>query len=160
MARGRPSKYKPEYAEEARKLCEDHAFTDLELSEHFNVTLSTLKLWKSTHPDFSASVKLGKEPANARVEKSLYDRAMGYTAIETDIRVINGKIVKTEVTKHYPPDPTALIFFLKNRKPKDWRDKRETEISGQLNHADMTDDDLNRRIAALEAKADDERAED
>lgn len=151
MAAGRPTKYKPEYAEQAQRLCENNAFTDAELAQFFGVTVSTLNLWKAKHPEFSASIHLGKGPANARVAKSLYERAMGYSCVETDIRVINSKIVKTEVVKNYPPDPTALVFFLKNRVPTEWKDKRETEISGQLNYGDMTDEQLERAIAAKEA---------
>lgn len=40
-------------------------------------------------------------------------------------------VVSKEVTKHIAGDTTAQIFWLKNRKPNDWRDKRETEISGK-----------------------------
>lgn len=151
MAAGRPSKFKPEYVEIAKRLCENRAFTDKELADTFGVTLSTLHLWKLKHPEFSDSLKLGKAPANERVVKSLYDRAMGYSVVETDIRVVNGKIVKTEVVKHYPPDPTCLIFYLKNRLPDEFRDKRETAISGQLNYADMTDEQLDRSISTIVA---------
>jgi hypothetical protein len=115
------------------------------------VTLSTLHLWKIKHPEFSDALKLGKAPANDRVVKSLYDRAMGYSCMETDIRVVEGKIIQTEVLKHYPPDTTAMIFLLKNRMPAEFKDKRETEISGNLNLTDMTDDELERAIAAKEA---------
>lgn len=151
MAAGRPSKFKPEYVEVAKRLCENNAFTDAELAAAFGVTLSTLHLWKIKHPEFSDSVKLGKDPANQRVVKSLYDRAMGYSCMEIDIRVIDGKIVQTEVLKHYPPDPTSMIFLLKNRMPSEFKDKRETEISGTLNLTDMTDEELDRAIAAKEA---------
>lgn len=127
MAGGRPSKYKAEYAEQAKRLCKNKAFTDFELAEFFGVALSTLHLWKLKHPEFSDSLKLGKAPTNQRVEKSLFDRAMGYSQAETDIRVVNGKIVKTEVIRHYPPDPTCLIFFLKNRMPEEYRDRRDMD---------------------------------
>lgn len=132
----RPTKYKPEYAEQAARLCANNAFTDAELASFFSVTLSTLNLWKLRHPEFSDSLKMGKAPANARVEKSLYDRAMGYSQMETDIRVIGGKIVKTEVMKHYPPDPTCLIFYLKNRLPDQYRDKQELEVDLRGNLAE------------------------
>lgn len=132
----RPSKYKPEYAEQAQRLCANNAFTDVELASFFGVTLSTVHLWKLKHPEFSDAIKIGKAPANARVEKSLYDRAMGYSQTETDIRVIGGKIVKTEVVRHYPPDPTSLIFYLKNRMPDQYRDKQELEVDLRGNLAE------------------------
>jgi hypothetical protein len=128
MASGRPTKYKAEYAEQARKLCAVMAATDAELAAYFGVTLSTLHLWKLKHPDFSDAIKLGKGPANERVAKSLYERAMGYRATETDLRVVGGKLVKTEVVRHYPPDPTSMIFWLKNRDNAQWSDKQEVEL--------------------------------
>ena len=135
----RPTKYKPEYAEQAKKLCKNNAFTDAELAVFFGVNLSTLHLWKIKQPEFSNAIKIGKAPANARVEKSLYDRAMGYSAVETDIRVVNGKIVKTEVVKHYPPDPTSLIFYLKNRMPSEFREKRDTatDLDAQIKAVEL-----------------------
>lgn len=136
MPGGRPTKYKSEYAEQARRLCENNAFTDVELASFFEVTLSTLSLWKVKHQEFSDALKLGKAPANERVVRSLYDRAMGYSCVETDIRVIEGEIVMTDVVKHYPPDPTSMIFFLKNRAPDEWRDKQDIKLDVTDNLAD------------------------
>lgn len=127
----RPSKYKPEYVNQARKLCQLGA-TDQELADFFEVSLSTLNLWKIQHPEFSESLKSGKEQADDRVEHALYCRAMGYSHEDTDIRVIDGKVEMTPVIKHYPPDTTAAIFWLKNRRPAEWRDKVEQEISGSV----------------------------
>lgn len=145
----RPTLYKKEYAAIAQRLCEHHAMTDAELALAFGVQLSTLKLWKSKHPEFMASLKQGKAPANERVEKSLYERAMGYTAVETDIRVINGKIIKTEVTRHYPPDPTSMIFWLKNRNSTQWSDKQEVQHTGTV---ELTDRILRARKNAAPAE--------
>ena len=150
MAAGRPSKFKPEYVERAAEYAAA-GLTELEMAQLFGISAPTFRLWKANNPDLLTVLKLNKEKADERVEQSLYNRAMGYTCEETDIRVVDGKIVKTEVTRYYPPDTTAAIFWLKNRKPKDWRDKRETEISGSLNLTDMTDDELERAIAAKEA---------
>lgn len=128
---GRPTKFKPEYVEQARKLCKLGA-TDQELADFFEVALSTLNLWKIEHPAFSESLKLGKETADERVVQALYNRAMGYSHPDTDIRVVDGSIVETPMIKHYAPDTTAAIFWLKNRRPGEWRDKQELEISGSL----------------------------
>lgn len=128
---GRPTKYKPEYAEQAKKLCKLGA-TDIELADFFQVALSTLNLWKIQHPEFSESLNLGKESADERVTQALYNRAMGFSHADTDIRVVDGAIVETPLIKHYPPDTTAAIFWLKNRRPDQWRDKQEIEVSGSL----------------------------
>lgn len=122
--RGRPSKYRPEYPEQAAKLCMLGA-TDAQLADFFAVAVATINLWKVQHPEFSESIKVPKEQADQRVEQSLYRRAMGYEHDETDIRVVGTKLVKTPTRKHYPPDTTAAIFWLKNRDPKNWRDRIE-----------------------------------
>ena len=146
----RPEKYKANFAKIAEKACALGA-TDLDLAEMLAVSLRTIRYWRATKPEFAKALAIGKTTADQHVERSLYQRAMGYSCTEDDIRVIDGKVVKTEVLKEYPPDTTAGIFWLKNRKPRDWRDKRETEISGSLNLTDMTDDELERAIAAKEA---------
>lgn len=126
---GRPSSFKPEYVEQAKKLCRLGA-TDADLADFFGVTFQTINNWKVQHPQFFESLKLSKEETDHRVEQSLYQRAMGYTCNEDDIRVVNNEIVITPTIKHYPPDTTAMIFWLKNRKPMEWRDKQEVEHSG------------------------------
>jgi hypothetical protein len=126
---GRPSEYKPEYAEQARRQCEEGA-TDQELADFFEVSVRTLYRWKNSYPDFCQSLKASKAPADERIERSLFERACGYERDEVDIRVIDGQIVQTPVRKFYPPDTTAMIFWLKNRRPAEWRDKQEIEHKG------------------------------
>lgn len=117
---GRPTKYRPEYCEQARKLCQLGA-TDKELADFFQVAISTVCLWKVEHPEFSEALKLGKDVADERVKSALYNRALGYSHEEDDIRAINGELVVTPTIKQYPPDTTACIFWLKNRQPDKWR---------------------------------------
>lgn len=126
---GRPSLYKDEYREQARKLCLLGS-TDVELADFFEVSEDTIHEWKKAHPEFSESVKKGKAQADADVADRLYQRAMGYEHAEVDIRVVDHQIVKTNITKIYAPDPTAAIFWLKNRQRAKWRDKMETELTG------------------------------
>jgi hypothetical protein len=126
---GRPSLYKPEYAEQARAQCEEGA-TDQELADFFEVSVRTLYRWKNNFPEFCQALKAGKDPADERVERSLFERATGYERDEIDIRVVGGEIIQTTVRKFYPPDTTAAIFWLKNRKPDLWRDKTETALTG------------------------------
>lgn len=147
----RPTKYQDDYAEQARKLCLLGA-TDAELADFFEVEESTLNNWKHAHPEFMESIKKGKTQADADVADRLYQRAMGFEHPEVDIRVISGEIVKTPIRKVYAPDPTAAIFWLKNRQRAKWRDKVETEHSGAIGTT-LSDDELNARIAALSANA-------
>lgn len=127
----RPTKYKPEYASQAAKLCLLGA-TDAQLADFFEVSVSTINLWKVQHSEFSESIKVPKALADERVEQSLFRRAMGYEHDEVDIKVVDKEIVMTPIRKYYPPDTTAMIFWLKNRSPGQWRDKVEQEHSGDV----------------------------
>lgn len=129
---GRPTKYKPEYADQARKLCLLGA-TDAEMADFFDVDERTINNWKEEFPDFFQSIKKGKLLADANVADRLYQRAMGYEAPDMDIRVVEGEVIETPMTKYYPPDTPAAIFWLKNRQKAKWRDKVENEVSGSLN---------------------------
>lgn len=129
---GRPTSYQNEYAEQAHKLAM-LGMTNAEMAKFFEVATSTLDKWISEIPEFSGALKEGRQIADARVVESLYKRATGYTHDEDDIRTVslpNGggsQIVITPTKKHYPPDPTSMIFWLKNRQPKKWRDKPDNE---------------------------------
>jgi hypothetical protein len=126
---GRPSSYKPEFAKMARHLCKLGA-TDADLAAAFEVSIPTIDTWKTKHPDFLGSLNAAKAEADARVERALYQRAVGY---ERDAVKIfcdkNGKVTKVPYREHVPPDVTACIFWLKNRDPAHWRDAWQVEHS-------------------------------
>lgn len=128
---GRPTAYKAEYAEIARRACQI-GFTDQELAELLNVTVRTLYNWKSEHEEFLQALKAGKEIADDRIERSLFERAAGYRVEAVKIFMPAGakKPVYAPYIEHHAPDTAAAIFWLKNRKPGEWRDKREHEHSG------------------------------
>lgn len=124
VKQGRPSKYKEEYAEQARKLCLLGA-TDAKLADFFEVDEATINRWKHDFPEFCKSLKAGKMQADAEIAESLFNRARGYVAPDLDIKMYEGQIIETPYMKHYPPDATSMIFWLKNRQPDLWREKRE-----------------------------------
>lgn len=128
--RGRPSAYREEYAEQARKLCLLGA-TDKEMAEFFGVSEQTLNTWKKQHTDFLESIKQGKAQADADVADRLYQRAMGYEHAEDKIFNANGQPLVVPTVKHYPPEPAAAIFWLKNRQKHKWRDKIDHEHTGK-----------------------------
>lgn len=128
---GRPSKFKEEFITQAEKLCKLGA-TDIELADFFEVEVRTLYRWKAENELFCQALKAGKAEADDRVERSLFSRANGYEHEEVDIRVIDKQIVQTPIRKFYPPDTTAAIFWLKNRRASTWRDKQEVEHSGSV----------------------------
>lgn len=123
---GAPSLYKTEYNEQVYKLCLLGA-TDVEIGDFFNVTETTINNWKNEFPEFFESIKKGKQIADAKVAQSLYNRALGYEHEEDKIFNDQGSPLIVPTTKHYPPDTTAAIFWLKNRQPSKWRDKQEID---------------------------------
>ncbi len=137
-AGGRPTKYKEEYAIQAEKLCKK-GFTDVEMADFFEVDERTINRWKDDHPEFCQSLKSGKVYCDDKVVQALYDRAMGYTITEEkeeDSEVNGKKTVKT--VRQVAGDTTAQIFWLKNRQPKQWRDKQEIEQSGTVQTVTMS----------------------
>ena len=144
MAGGRPSKYKPEYAEQAKKLCQLGA-TDEDLADFFSVGIRTIANWKAEFSEFLQALKAGKDEADDRVERSLYQRAVGYSYDAIHFTSFQGAVTKTEYREHVAPDVTAQIFWLKNRRSEAWRDK--TEVHHKHSADNMSDHELE-RIAA------------
>lgn len=149
---GRPSKFRRDIVERARKLALLGA-TDREMADFFEVAESTFYLWKLEHPELSEALKVGKEAADERVEHSLYRRALGYSHDAVKIVQVGGEVVNAPYVEHYPPDVTAAIFWLKNRRPQEWREKVQAELTGKdggpIETAVAPSDDLVRRIAYL-----------
>ena len=136
VRRGRPRGYKDEYCEQAYRLCL-LGYTDAELAKFFSIAESTLYAWTLDYPDISEFIKKGKDEADSKIAESLYHRAKGYSHPDVDIRTVSlgdncgSQIVETDIVKHYPPDTTACIFWLKNRQKANWRDRTETELTGK-----------------------------
>lgn len=135
--RGRPSSYRPEYAEQARKLSL-LGLTDVQMASVFGVNEKTLNNWKKDYPEFFQSLKDGKDSADANVAASLYQRACGYSHPAVKIMQYEGVPVEVEYTEHYPPDTAAAFIWLKNRQPHLWRDK--TEGAGAAEVAELLAD--------------------
>jgi hypothetical protein len=129
---GRPTKYKAEFAKQAAKLCALGA-TNADLADFFDVSTRTVDRWQAEHIEFNTSVKEAKETADARVERGLYQRAVGYSHDAVKIFMPAG--ADEPVYAHYreqlPPDTSAAVFWLKNRRPEEWRDKVISELTGK-----------------------------
>jgi len=122
---GRPSKIDKVDLKQVEKLVRA-GWTDVQMSAFFDVSERTWNTWKLKHDEFLQSLKDWKAEADHEVERSLYQRACGYETIEE--RLVDGKVFM--LTKQWPPDSTSMIFWLKNRKPAEWRDKTDHEHSG------------------------------
>lgn len=157
---GRPTSFKPEFVKQAAKLCALGA-TDFELADFFGVTVQTLNRWKISRPDFCSSIKVAKEEADNRVERSLYNRATGYSYQSEKIMTVAqgggvSDIERVAITEHVPPDVTAQIFWLKNRRKDDWRDRQQLEHTGKdggaIETVELTPREIAQRAAFLLAK--------
>lgn len=131
--KGRPSTYKPSYARIAKMLCSRGA-VDHDLADAFGVTTTCIQNWQTMHPDFGAAVREGKsEVFDPKVERALAQKALGYTVDCEEVKVTkDGDIIRYPIRKHYPPDTTAAIFWLKNRQPGRWRDVWKIDHDGKI----------------------------
>lgn len=117
--------------------------TDEQIASNVGISRSTLNTWKEKYQDISDTLKRGKDIIDRQVENALLKRALGYSYKEVTREICEdagtGKCslkVTKEVTKEVAPDTTAQIFWLKNRKPEQWRDKQEITDNGALDKLD------------------------
>ena len=97
--------------------------TDEQLARKMGISRSTLSAWKVAYPDISDVLKKGKEVVDIEVENALLKRALGYEYTETMVEQSEEGFKTRKTKKFIPPDVTAQIFWLKNRKPEVWREK-------------------------------------
>ena len=104
--------------------------TDEQIAFNIGISRSTLSEWKKKYTDISDTLKRGKEVIDRQVENALLKRALGYKYKEitreliTDKKTGHSELAVTKVVeKEVVPDTTAQIFWLKNRKPSNWKDK-------------------------------------
>ena len=147
---GRPTRYRKEYANQVKELCL-LGYTDKKLAAFFDISESTLNLWKLRHKEFSESLKLGKDFADVHVVSALYGRALGMKVTEEKL-TSDGSII--ELKKELPPDPTSMIFWLKNRQPELWRDKQDMELTGKDGGPILTKQERSERMKELLEKRD------
>ena len=131
MAGGRPTDYKEEYAEQARKLCLLGA-TDAKLADFFEVAESTINNWKIANPEFLESLTCGKtQYDDDAVVGAFHRRAIGFRYQEKFYEADdsgNLKLVKV-FEKEQAPDAGACMSWLKNRKSDEWKDKQEHTVT-------------------------------
>ena len=115
--------------------------TDEQIAGNMGINVRSLYNWKKKSVPIFQSLKTNKELADIEVENALRKKALGFRETEQAVSMRktveyeNGKRIRevtepvvTEVERYYPPDTTAQIFWLKNRKPEQWRDKQEQKI--------------------------------
>ncbi len=102
--------------------------TETQIAHNIGITPKTLIEWKKKHPKIREALRKGREVTDIEVENALLKTALGY---ETTEYIIDGG-KKKAVKKQVPPNVTAMIFWLKNRKAHEWRDKRDVNIEGSV----------------------------
>ena len=99
--------------------------TEEQIAHNMGISIRTLQNWKQTHVPILQALKKGKEVVDFEVENSLLKKAKGF--YETEDRLDKDGNPFT-IRKYYPPDATALIFWLKNRRPDKWRDRKDFDV--------------------------------
>lgn len=138
--RGRPSKKPGLDLKKVRQLA-IKGWTDDEMAAFFGIDRATWYRWKAADAKFCDALKEWKAEADARVERSLYEKAVGFSMEATKIFMPAGanEPVYAPYIERIAPDTTAAIFWLKNRKPAEWRDKQEIELGVTDDVAEMLD---------------------
>lgn len=160
---GRPSKYKPAFNDLAYKLTL-LGHTDKELASFFEIAESTLYDWKIKFPEFSESIKRGKEPADSKVVKSLFDRALGFKKkvkkafkLKRVFYDDKGRRCEEEYMDHvydevyFPAETTAIIYWLNNRQREYWKNRQEHGFSQDNKLQQLLDLEDKRVLSNLEA---------
>lgn len=140
--RGRRGKYEDWLTEDGLLKVQGWARDGLsneQIAHNIGINKDTLYEWQKRFSDFSDALKKGKEVVDREVENALLKRALGYEYDEVTQEPVTDKDtgitemrVTKRVTKQIVPDVTAQIFWLKNRKPDEFRDKRDVELSGHV----------------------------
>ncbi len=126
---GHPPTYRLEFAKIAKAMCKLGA-TDYELAEEFGVKTSTIWRWRSKHKEFRSALLEGKEAFDDRAERSLAQKAIGYTYNSEKVFQFEGRVVRASTVEHVPPDVGALKMWLGNRRPDKWKEKQEVNLTG------------------------------
>lgn len=123
---------------------------DEQIAENIGINPATLYDWKKKYPEISEALKRGKEVVDIEVENALLKRALGYSYEEKKVEVSEDGTKVTKTIKEVVPDTTAQIFWLKNRRPGQWRDKHDMELSGEVKavnpYAGLTTEELRKLI--------------
>lgn len=133
------SEHRIQMLDEARMLGLASA-TTFEIAQHFDVDPVTIRMWRAKDAEFDTALKRGQLIGDGRVEASLFDRAVGYSFVSEEIKVIKDKIVRVPVVKHVEPNVTAQIFWLKNRQRDRWRDNVDHTVDARVEVNDKSED--------------------
>ena len=140
-------KYKDWLEPEKLTLLEGWARSGLsnqQIADNMGINEATLYTWIKKYDKINQSLKKGKEVSDYEVENAMFKSALGY-----EVEEVKTYIEKTEdgkekkkierTTKHVAPNVTAQIFWLKNRKPDEWKDRTEQKINANVTSNKLDD---------------------
>jgi hypothetical protein len=126
------NKYKPEYAETARKLCAKSGFIDIQLAEWFEVTEKTINNWKLAHPEFAEALRVGKAETDDLVERSTVQHICGYYVLVDELDR-KGNI--RQLRKWIPGNAHAGLKWLAARRPEVYREQKNVKHQLSMDEA-------------------------
>jgi hypothetical protein len=122
--KGRTSLYKPDYADQAQKLCAMAGFTDQRLAEWFEVTERTINSWKLKHVEFASALRAGKAETDDLVERSTVSHITGYYI---DVEELDRLGQKHTLKKWISGNAHAGIKWLAARRPEEFREQKNVK---------------------------------
>jgi transposase-like protein len=143
---GRSPKYNENIHIPIVKQCVEKGYIDLEIAKKLGIVESTLYEWKKKYSKFSEALQQGKKTVDDKVEQRLLKRALGYKYTETtrELALVTEKkgkkvvgesnklVITKKVTKELVPDVHAIKFWLINRRPEKWREKKNIDLTGSV----------------------------
>lgn len=121
--------YQPEYADIAREICQLGG-TDIQVARALHISMSVMWSWQARYEDFYKAFLVGKDHADDKVERALFQSAVGYSYPELHIGIFQGQPVVVPYIKHLPPNPNAAGRWLKSRRKEIWADRQEVTLTG------------------------------
>lgn len=134
--RGRPTLYRAEHPDLARRLCQLGGTND-ELATFFEVSRSTIDEWLRVHPEFAEAVRKGRDIIDMAVADKLLSRAMGYTHEGKKYVLHRGEEKELRHVVHYPPDVGACVFWLRNRRRRHWQERAQPATPSGLTLSEL-----------------------
>lgn len=131
-------------APEKLLLLEDWArqgLFDKQIAKNMGISEATLYNYKRDYPEIKEALRKGKEVVDIEVENAMLKRAIGYTITINEQKVDkDGCVHDCKRDVHIPGDVTAQIFWLKNRRRQQWRDKVEVEKAETIQKIEIIND--------------------
>ena len=126
------SKYQKDFPKEVQRMAEK-GMTEKQIAKCLGISQQTFEDYKKQYPLFIESLKKGKRRPDEDVISALFMRAVGYSHPDVHISSYQGEVKITSIIKHYPPDTTAIIFWLCNRLSDKWRSVNKDGVSNDNN---------------------------